>query len=69
MPVPSGSCRSTSTICGRTRSARRTPSATEPASATTVMPSARSTTSAMPRRTTSWSSTIITVMGPAGGAG
>ena len=33
--------------------ARRTPSATEPASATTCMPSARSTTSAIPRRTIS----------------
>ena len=62
MPVPSGSWRSTSMIWGRTRPARRTPSATEPASATTCMPSARSMISAMPRRTTSWSSTIITVI-------
>src|SRR5674476_364601 len=64
MPVPSGSCRSTSTTWGRTRVARRIPSATDPASATTLIPSERSITSAMPRRTTSWSSTIITAISP-----
>src|SRR5690606_6943659 len=58
-----GGWRSTRRTWGRTRFARRSPSATEAASATTVMPSDRSTTSAMPRRTTSWSSMIITEMG------
>src|SRR5699024_2445551 len=62
-PVPSGSCRSTSSSSGRTRAIRRVASATVAASATTVRSSWLSSTSAMPRRTISWSSTIITRTG------
>src|SRR5699024_8904834 len=58
-----GSCRSTSSSSGRTRAIRRVASATVAASATTVRSSWLSSTSAMPRRTISWSSTIITRTG------
>src|SRR5690625_5535065 len=65
MPVPSGSWRSTTSTSGRMAGRRRVASATEEASPITVSAGLASITVTMPRRTTSWSSTSITRIGPA----
>ena len=67
MPLPSARRMSMTTTSGRVRSASRTASPTDSASATTRMSSVAASMALMPLRTTSWSSTSITRSGGAHG--